>query len=460
MFGSPVNAMNFQNRRRRLRAKTLYSRSKRRRLYSLGAILLLGFPLTLSVAAQTSGLVRITLDEALQLATQHNHNLLAARTTIQQSQAEETTANLRPNPTLFADWEYLPLGSPSHQNPSVYPNVSTNDYLNNNTEGDIGLSYLIERGRKRQHRLQAAKDITAQTRSLVADNERSLTYNVASLFVNVQLAESTLELAELDLKSFGKTVEIGDMRYKAGAISEDDYLKIKLQLLQFETDFQQAQLAKVQALSDLRQLLGYESVSPDYDVAGLFDYRPLKGNLEDLQLKAMQNRPDYRAAQQGVTAANSQDDLQKAIGKPDVTVQGNYSHVNGINTATFYGSIPLPIYNRIQGEIARTRFAITQAQEQEKATSGQVMTDVRDAYEGLRVNDRVIQLYRSGYLEVAQKDRDISEYAYKRGATTLLDFLDAERSYRATQLAYRQALASYLLAIEQMKEAVGVRGLP
>ena len=402
-------------------------------------------------SAQTQGPVRITLDEAIQMAMQHNHNLLAARTTIQQSQAEETTANLRPNPTLFGDWEYLPLFTPSAQNSAYY---------HDSTEADLGLGYLIERGRKRQHRLQAAKDITAQTRSLVADNERSLTYNVASLFVNVQLAESTLELAELDLKSFGKTVEIGEMRYKAGAISEDDYLKIKLQLLQFETDFQQAQLAKVQALSDLRQLLGYESVSPDYDLAGLFDYRPLKGNLEDLQLKAMQNRPDYRAAQQGVTAANSQYDLQKAIGKPDVTVQGNYSHVNGINTATFYGSIPLPIFNRNQGEIARTRFAITQAQEQEKATSGQVMTDVRDAYEGLRVNDRVIQLYRSGYLEVAQKDRDISEYAYKRGAVSLLDFLDAERSYRATQLAYRQALASYLLALEQLREAVGVRGLP
>jgi cobalt-zinc-cadmium efflux system outer membrane protein len=402
-------------------------------------------------SAQTQGPVRITLDEAIQMAMQHNHNLLAARTTIQQNQAEETTANLRPNPTLFGDWEYLPLFTPSAQNSAYY---------HDSTEADLGLGYLIERGRKRQHRLQAAKDITAQTRSLVADNERSLTYNVASLFVNVQLAESTLELAELDLKSFGKTVEIGEMRYKAGAISEDDYLKIKLQLLQFETDFQQAQLAKVQALSDLRQLLGYESVSPDYDVAGLFDYRPLKGNLEDLQLKAMQNRPDYRAAQQGVTAANSQYDLQKAIGKPDVTVQGNYSHVNGINTATFYGSIPLPIFNRNQGEIARTRFAITQAQEQEKATSGQVMTDVRDAYEGLRVNDRVIQLYRSGYLEVAQKDRDISEYAYKRGAVSLLDFLDAERSYRATQLAYRQALASYLLALEQLREAVGVRGLP
>jgi outer membrane protein, heavy metal efflux system len=416
--------------------------------------------LTSSGAGQASGPKTITLDEAIQMAVQHNHNMLAMMTTIQQAEAEEITANLRPNPTLFADWEYLPLGAPAHQNPNLYPNVSTNDYLNNNTEGDIGLSYLIERGKKRQHRLQAAKDITAQTRSLVADDERGLTFNTASLFVNVQLAESTIELAEKDLKSFQKTVDLGELRYNKGAISEDDYLKIKLQLLQFETDYQQAELARAQALSDLRQLLGYESVSADYDVAGPFDYQPLNGNLEDFQLKALQNRPDLRAAQQGVTAARSLYELQKAIGKQDVTVQGNYSHVNGLNAANFLGSIPLPIFNRNQGEIARTRFAITQAQEQEKATNGQALTDVRDAYEGLRVSDRIVQLYRSGYLDVAQKDRDISEYAYQRGAVSLLDFLDAERNYRATQLAYRQALASYLLALEQLRQAVGTRALP
>ncbi len=442
-----------------MRVRTLNDESKAGPL-GLLAMLLSGFLLTLPARAQTSAPVRISLDEAIQIALQHNHNLLAARTTIQQSEADEKTANLRPNPSLFADWEYLPLGSPARQNPSVYGGQSIGDYLHNNSEADIGLSYLLERGKKRQHRLQAAKDITAQTRSLVTDNERALTFNVASLFVNVQLAESTLELADTDLKSFQRTVELGELRYTKGAISEDDFLKIKLQLLQFETDYQQAELAKVQALSDLRQLLGYESVAPDYDVTGAFEYQPLKGNLEDFQLKALQIRPDLRAAQQGVTAARSQYVLQRAIGKPDVTVQGNYSHVNAINAVTFYGSIPLPIFNRNQGQIEHARIAITQAQEQEKATNGQTLTDVRDAYEGLRTNDKVVTLYRSGYLDVAQKDRDISEYAYKRGAVSLLDFLDAERSYRATQLAYRQALASYLLALEQLREAVGVRNLP
>ena len=447
MSGSHETAINFRNRRVPLNSLMV--------LRKIGTFVVTTGLLACAAAnpawGQNAGPTSVTLDEAIQMALQHNHNLLAARTTIQQSEAEETTANLRPNPTLFGDWEYLPFFSPSNWNST---------YLQESTEADLGLSYLIERGKKRQHRLQAAKDITAQTRSLVADNERGLTFSVASLFVNAQLSESTLELAERDLKSFQQTVELGELRYKKGAISEDDYLKIKLQLLQFETDEQQAELAKVQALSDLRQLLGYESVSPDYDVAGPFDYQPLKGNLEDFQLKALQNRPDLRAAQQGVTAATSQYDLQKAIGKQDVTVQGNYSHVNGTNTGSVYGSVPLPIFNRNQGEIARTRFAILQAQEQEKATNGQALTDVRDAYEGLRVNDRVVQLYRSGYLDVAQKDRDIAEYAYQRGAASLLDFLDAERSYRATQLAYRQALASYLLALEQLRQAVGTRALP
>jgi len=120
----------------------------------------------------------------------------------------------------------------------------------------------------------------------------------------------------------------------------------------------------------------------------------------------------------------------------------------------------LPIFDRNQGEIARAGSAITQAQEQEKFTQGQVLTDVRDAYENLRSNDSIVGLYRSGYLNEAQQDRDISQYAYQHGAASLLDFLDAERSYRSVQLGYRQALASYLLALEQLREAAGTRSLP
>ena len=411
-------------------------------------------------AQAISGPVRITLDEAIQMALQHNHNIIAARTTIEQSQDLEVTANLRPNPSLFVDWEYLPIfGSPAKQNPDLYSGVSVGSYLKNNTEGDVGLSYLIERGKKRQARYQAAKDVTAQTRSLVADNERGLTSQVAALFINVQLAESTRDLARQDLKSFQQTVDIGEIQFKAGGISENDFLKIELQLLQFQGDLEQAELARIQGLSDLRQLLGYESVSAEYDVADAFDYLPMKSNLEDLQMKALQNRPDLRAAAQGVTAAQSAFLLAKANGKHDVTVTGNYSHVNGISAATIYGSIPLPIFDRNQGEIARTKSVITMSQEQQAYTNGQVLTDVKDAYEGVQFNDRMVMMYHDRYRDVAKKSRDIADYAYHRGGLSLIDFLDAERSYRAEELGFRQTLAAYLLAVEQLREAVGVRNL-
>jgi cobalt-zinc-cadmium efflux system outer membrane protein len=401
--------------------------------------------------AQNPASVTVSLDDAIQMALRHNHNLLAARTTIQQSEAEEITANLRPNPVLLSDWQFLPIFQPSQ---------FSADYLDNTAQFDLGVSYLFERGKKRQHRLRAAKDVTAQTRSLVADSERGLAFSVASGFINVELAESTLALAQQDLQGFQNTVDISQARYNAGDIGEGDLLKIKLQMLQFQTDVSQAKLARVEGLSDLRQLLGYESIAADYDVAGSFEYQPVKGNVDDFQAMALQNRPDLRAAQQGVTAANSQHALQQAIGKRDITGEVNYTHIGYLNDISLFGQMQMPIFDRNQGEIARAAYAVTQAQEQERFANGQVLTDVRDAFENLHTNDEVVGLYRSGYLDEAQQSRDISEYAYRHGAASLLDFLDAERSFRATQLAYRQALASYLLALEQLRQAVGTRSLP
>ncbi len=394
---------------------------------------------------------RISLVEAIRLALLHNHALQAMRSTIQQSQAEEITANLRPNPTLGLDAQYLPIFQPSQ---------FSSDYIDQQAQFDAGVGYLFERGKKRQHRLQAARDQTTVVRSQVSDSERQLVFNVGQQFVDVLLAESTLEFAQLDLDSFQKTVEISNERFRVGDLSEGDFLKIKLQLLQFQTDVSAAKLAKVQALAALRQFLGFESVPDDYDVQGSLDYQPVHADMNGLKTLAAMNRPDLRAAQQAVVAAESQLALQKANGKMDITGTFNYTHTSGLNTGAFYYNMPLPIFNRNQGEIARAGYAITQAQEQASETAQQVSTDVVQAYENLRTNDQIIQLYQGGYVDEAKQSRDISEYAYRKGAASLLDYLDSERTYRANQLAYRQALANYMLALEQMRQAVGTRNLP
>ena len=409
-------------------------------------------PQAASSSAPSSGpSARVSLDDAIRLALQHNHALQAMRSTILQSQAEEITANLRPNPTLGLDAQFLPI---------FQPNEFSHDYIDQQSQFDAGIGYLFERGKKRQHRLQAARDLTAVVRSQVSDSERQLVFNVGQQFVDVLLAESTLDFAEQDLASFQKTVDISNERYRVGDMSESDLLKIKLQLLQFQTDVSAAKLAKVQGLAALRQLLGFESVPDDYDVQGTLDYQPVHSDTTSLKALAAMNRPDLRAAQLAVTAAESQLALQKANAKMDITGTFDYSHTSGVNSGSFFYNMPLPVFDRNQGEIARAQHAITQAQEQASETAQQVSTDVVQAYENLHTNDQIIQLYQGGYVDQAKQSRDISEYAYQKGAASLLDFLDAERTYRANQLAYRQALASYMLALEQMRQAVGTRNLP
>ncbi len=155
----------------------------------------------------------ITLDEAVTLALANSPTLAAMRTTVPQSQAQEITAGLRPNPVLSWDALFIPIFSPGNFSES---------FVNNVQQFDIGVGYLIERGHKRQARLQAARDATAVTKSQLYDFERTLTFNVAQQFVNALLAKSNFEFAQQDLASFQETVNISQERYKAGDISEGD----------------------------------------------------------------------------------------------------------------------------------------------------------------------------------------------------------------------------------------------
>jgi cobalt-zinc-cadmium efflux system outer membrane protein len=433
----------------------------------LAALVLLGVALHLSAQTQSqpsppaqqatapgkpqAPSVVITLDQAIELARQDNPTLLAQRTLISQNKEQEVTANLRPNPTLSADAQYLPLFS---------PDAWSANYIDNTAQFDLGIGYLFERGKKRQHRLQAAKDATSVTESQTLDLERTTIENTAQQFVAALLAKSNLEFAERFLDSYLHTVGISQDQQQAGAMSKADLLKIQLQTLQFQTDVTTAKIALVQALNSLRQLIGFDAVPRNYDVAGQLVYEPVNLTLDDLAARALRSRPDLQAAQRGITAAQSQIGLAKANAKQDITGTFDYTHVNATNNGAFFFSMPLPIFNRNQGEVARTYYALTQSQFQEQAAEQQVLTDVKNAYETLLNNRDVVQLYDNGYLQQAQQSLEIAQFAYQHGAASLLDFLDAERTYRSTELSYRQALASYMAALEQLRQAVGTRQLP
>jgi outer membrane protein, heavy metal efflux system len=392
--------------------------------------------------------VFLTLDQAIELAKADNPELAAQRTLVFQNKEQEVTASLRPNPTLSTDMQYLPLFTPS---------LWSSNYIDNSAQFDLGVGYQFERGHKRQHRLQAARDATSVTEAQVLDAERITVAAVAQQFVAALLAKSNLEFAERLLESYRHTVSVSQEQQKAGAMSKADLLKIQLQTLQFQTDVTNARIALVQAMNSLRQFIGFDAVPRVYDIAGQLTYEPVTATVEDLQAKALSMRPDLEAAKRSINAAGSQIALAKANAKQDPSVAFDYTHLNAANLGAFSFSMPLPIFNRNQGEVARTYYALSESQWQERAAEQAVVTDVKNAYETLLNNRDVLQLYDEGYLDEAQQSLDIAQFSYAHGAASLLDFLDAERSYRSTELSYRQALATYMASLEQLRLAVGSR---
>ena len=387
----------------------------------------------------------ISMEDAVRIALQYNQALRAQRTFIDQSKADEITASLKPNPSLGNLVDTIPIFSPQTTR------LQTQIY-------EETLSYTVERGGKREKRVAVAKDNTDVTAKIVTDNERQLRFQVVQAFINVLLAKSVLQLSQDNLANYSQQLDLNQARLKAGDLAEADYIKLSLQKLQFEQDVSAAQLSLVQSKANLRQQLGYQSVADNFDVSGMLVHNAHIVQLEDLEKQALANRPDLQAAHSGVKMAN--DTVSLAFGNKvrDWTWGADYTNQNfGVNGVGVSLSFELPFHDRNQGEIARTQAAVRQAKETESFAQVGVLTDVVNAYYGLQTSDQVVALFEGGYLDQATQSRDLSNYAYQRGAASILDLLDSERSYRATQLAYRQALAAQMIAVEQVNLVVGTQ---
>jgi cobalt-zinc-cadmium efflux system outer membrane protein len=394
----------------------------------------------------------ITFDQAVQLALAHNQSLRGQRLGIQASKADEVTAGLKPNPTLGFVTEDLPVLHPSH--------FGEIDYLNDNTVVTPSISYTFERGGKRAKRLAVAQDTTRLTSQNVEDAERQVRFDVAQAYINVLLAKSSLDFARRSLTDFNQVVTLNQQRMQAGDISEADYLKITIQKLQFEQDVSAAEVSLTQSRAALRQLLGYETVADDFTVTGDLAHQPHPATLDALKQDALASRPDYQAALTNLRLAQDTHALEIGNRARDLTGELEYQHNGPISGFGFGLSIDLPIHDRNQGNIAHAAVAVQQATAAEAAARHTVLTDVVSAYAALQTADHVASLYESGYLKQAQDSLDISRYAYSRGATDLLDLLDAERTYQETELAYRQVLASYMTSAAQINFVVGKQVIP
>jgi cobalt-zinc-cadmium efflux system outer membrane protein len=394
---------------------------------------------------------RITMADAVRLTLERNQTLRAQRLAIDASRADAITAQLRPNVNFAFSVTGLSVFTPSRFTLST---ASSNVFY------DAGVSYTFERGGKRDKRMAVAADAIDVATKDVLDAERQLRFQAEQAFINVLLAKSTLDVTTQDLKNFSDFVDLNQQRVKSGDLAEADFLPISLQRLRFQTDVSAAQVALVQAKAALRQLIGFEGVPDDFDVDGELAFVAPPISLEDLKREALAWRPDLHAAQTSLRAAQDTAVLERANGARNVNAGVDYTKSTGSNALGANFSFDLPFHDQNQGNIAKADVAVRQATEMEAASRYLVLTDVASAFAAFQTSAQVVKLYESGYLDQARQSLDITTYAFQRGASSLLNVLDAERTYRDVQLNYRQALAALMMNARQLNFVVGRQVVP
>ncbi len=420
---------------------------KHSRMVRLGVcvLLLLGWRPALAQTPQAPPATPLTLQQAVALARRQNPTLLAAQQNLESTRAEEITAGLRQNPvfSLTGTNTTLPANNPS--SPYTYA-------------GNI--SRLFERGQKRRWRLTSARVTTQVNEEQYHDLERQTVLAVKQAFTNMALAKMALHLADSNLTSYRKTVDLSRVRLQAGAINQTDFDRIDLQMAAFESDYSNAHVNLIQSSDQLQQLLGIEHPRRSFDIVGTLEPPVLNLSLPELEQKALTARPDYLAAQKSILVADANVKLADANGTADPTLAGEYERVGVYNSAGFSVNIPLRIFDRNQGEKQVTRFTAQSSRFTEMAARNQVLADVDQAWAAYQAAQSLAQRYNTHYLQEAGTILNNLGFGYRHGGYTLLDYLDALHDYRQTNLDALNANAQVWQSIHQLSYATATEILP
>jgi cobalt-zinc-cadmium efflux system outer membrane protein len=379
-----------------------------------------------------------------------NPVLRADQINVEEMKAEEITAFLRPNPQLAGATD----GTQLARHAGVWQPLSGTQY-----QGSF--SYLHERERKRELRLQSAKEGTQITASQHEDLERNLLFTLRSMFVQTLEAKAVLDLARADLDYYDKIIDISRARFKVGDIAQIDLDRIELLRVQYEAEIETATVNLRTAKFELLELLNERTPVDKFDVTGTFDWSDALRPLEDYHQIALDNRPDLRAAIETIQQSDTNHKLAVSNGSTDPTYSAwatynpSFNNPNDKETLGLSVSIPLRIFDRNQGEKKRTLLDIDRSRSARDAAQAQVFDDVDSTYEQLRSNMALLRPYKEKYRDQATRVRDTVTFSYEHGAASLMDFLNAQSDYRVVQLAYVQLIGSYLTFVGQMNMALG-----
>jgi outer membrane protein, heavy metal efflux system len=345
------------------------------------------------------------------------------------------TAKLRPNPVLSLGLDYIDFLHAFHPGDNAGP-----------TEYNIRTDFILERGGKRERRIEVAQNAKEVAQLQLLNTTRSLVLDVQNAFVDVLQAKDNLALAKENLAAFQNIVEVNTNRVRAGDLAKVELTRTQVARLQFQSTVRQAESKLRIAINKLQTLMGRAVPSPTFDVEGALrrDSDPVV--LETINTQALELRPDLQALRKDQARSQAEVRSQLAQGKVDLTVGTEYHrafYAGHENALGVFLQTPLPVFNKNQGEIERARQEQQQIQARIKAAEAGVQDEVRNAWVQYNTARELLTSIERDLLDQARDVRDTMEYSYRRGEASLVEFLDAQRAFNDARQSYNDARADF-----------------
>lgn len=429
---------------------------------------------------------QLTLAQAEELLRLRSLAVAANRNQLDASRAGRVVAGFKPNPVMTLGAQQFPFTS---NVPGSVPRfVSTNPDAGANPLFTMHVDKIIERGGKRELRMEQADSVVAAAMAQIEDTLRIQRYQLRQAFVSALLARDNLQLAAQLQDRYSQTVTLTATRVRAGDLAPVDLYRVQAASLPFEQAVLDARSSYEQAGRDLLNLLDAapsDVSAPDngrraspvvgsrpqmlevasredfvaavpVEVEGTFSNKPVMTSLDELRALALRSRPDVQIAQSNLRAAQASSRLALAQRTRDVVVGAEYQRIGNDQAVGVTMQVPLFTYNNQRAGAIQAAASQRVAEAQLRQTERQALTDVEKAYQAYRAAGRALSLYNDANLKQVEDVRSITAYTYERGAVSLFELLDAERMARQTLMAYNLARSAYQMALFQLEEAIGV----
>jgi outer membrane protein, heavy metal efflux system len=393
----------------------------------------------------------LTIDQAVAEALEKNLGLLAERYNLTIADARIVTARLRPNPVLTLDADTLDLLGTGF-NPQTNAGGPSNY--------SVRTDFLLERGGKRKARIAVAEGNRAVAQLQLLNTVRGIVLDVQNGFVDLQSAKDSLRLAQENLQTLHDVVDINQKRVKNGDLAEVELLRAQVAELQFENSVRQAELRVKTARAKLQILLGRITNARPFDIVGELRRDSTVPGPQALLTQAQHMRPDLLALVRDQARSQAEIRSQLALGKVDYTIGSQYlrqADTAHANTLGFFFQTNIPIFNRNQGEIERARQEQRQIEARIRAMEATVENDVEIAYQQYATAQATLEKVERTMVGKARDVRSITEYSYKRGEATFVEFLDAQRAYNDTMQAHNDARADFARSLYWIDAAIGTQ---